>query len=235
MGRILKDIASDTVLTTSLGFKGGTAAYFFYTLPRFSVDLDFDLLDGDESRFTIIQERIANILKEYGSVLESRTKRFTLFSLLSYGKADHNVKVEINTRMPLADMRSRFEARRHLGLSLFVGKQATLFAGKLAALTDRRETAMRDIYDAWYFAKNFWDIDAELLKSLTGKTIPDHLTDCIALIQTVKDNEILQGLGELLDEREKTWVRAHLRAEAIAMLENYRDSISTTKANASVL
>lgn len=229
MGRILKDIASDATLATILGFKGGTAAYFFYNLPRFSVDLDFDLLESNEAKYPIIQEKVSNILKEYGTILESRTKRFTLFSLLSYGTADHNVKVEINVRLPLSNMRGRFEAKRHLGLSLFVGKQATLFAGKLAALTNRREIAMRDIYDVWYFAKNFWDIDAELLKSMTEKTVPDHLTDCIALIQTVKDNEILQGLGELIDERSKTWVRAHLRVEAIAMLENYRDSIARTE------
>ena len=43
--KILKDIYSDTALGPVLGFKGGTAAYFFYDLPRFSVDLDFDLLD----------------------------------------------------------------------------------------------------------------------------------------------------------------------------------------------
>jgi predicted nucleotidyltransferase component of viral defense system len=27
-----------------LGFKGGTLAYFLYGLPRFSTDLDFDIL-----------------------------------------------------------------------------------------------------------------------------------------------------------------------------------------------
>jgi len=43
--QILKDIYSDTDISPFLGFKGGTAAYLFYDLPRFSVDLDFDLLD----------------------------------------------------------------------------------------------------------------------------------------------------------------------------------------------
>jgi len=225
MGRILKDIASDATLSPLLGFKGGTAAYFFYGLPRFSVDLDFDLLIGGDEKDSFILERIAKIFTAYGTVKDSRKKRWTLFSLLSYGDTDHNVKVEINTRRPLSDMRGRYEAKKHLGISLLVGKQATLFAGKLAALTDRRETAMRDIYDVWYFAKSLWDIDAELLKSMTGKEIPDHLADCENLIRTVKDNEILQGLGELLDERDKVWVREHLRIEAISMLENYRKAM----------
>lgn len=38
---ILKEIYSDPEIRTALGFKGGTAAMFFYDLPRFSVDLVF--------------------------------------------------------------------------------------------------------------------------------------------------------------------------------------------------
>lgn len=45
--RILKDIYSDIELANGLGFKGGTALMFFYDLPRFSVDLDFSLLNPD--------------------------------------------------------------------------------------------------------------------------------------------------------------------------------------------
>ncbi|PIY68912.1 hypothetical protein COY90_03420, partial [Candidatus Roizmanbacteria bacterium CG_4_10_14_0_8_um_filter_39_9] len=41
---ILLDIYKDDVLSPVLGFKGGTAALFFYHLPRFSVDLNFDLI-----------------------------------------------------------------------------------------------------------------------------------------------------------------------------------------------
>ena len=42
--KILKDIYTDATISPILGFKGGTAATFFYDLDRFSVDLDFDLL-----------------------------------------------------------------------------------------------------------------------------------------------------------------------------------------------
>ena len=48
MGRILKDIYADIAISPLLGFKGGTCAYFFYGLPRFSVDLDFDLLAASD-------------------------------------------------------------------------------------------------------------------------------------------------------------------------------------------
>ncbi|MFZ8803249.1 MAG: nucleotidyl transferase AbiEii/AbiGii toxin family protein [Candidatus Calescibacterium sp.] len=45
---ILKDIYSDATISPSLGFKGETALHLFYNLPRFSIDLDFDLLDEEK-------------------------------------------------------------------------------------------------------------------------------------------------------------------------------------------
>ena len=49
---ILKDVFRDASLAPFLGFKGGTAAMLFYELPRFSVDLDFDLLDVPDERLS---------------------------------------------------------------------------------------------------------------------------------------------------------------------------------------
>jgi len=50
MLNILADISSNPLLSVNLGFKGGTCAYFLYGLNRFSVDLDFDLLDAGKKR-----------------------------------------------------------------------------------------------------------------------------------------------------------------------------------------
>ena len=49
--RILKDMYTDNTLGPVLGFKGGTAALLFYDLSRFSVDLDFDLLDPEKEDY----------------------------------------------------------------------------------------------------------------------------------------------------------------------------------------
>jgi predicted nucleotidyltransferase component of viral defense system len=42
--QILKDIYNNVTISSLLGFKGGTALMLFYDLPRFSVDLGFNLL-----------------------------------------------------------------------------------------------------------------------------------------------------------------------------------------------
>ncbi|PIR78591.1 MAG: hypothetical protein COU28_00860 [Candidatus Magasanikbacteria bacterium CG10_big_fil_rev_8_21_14_0_10_36_16] len=223
MGQILRDIYSDTSISSLLGFKGGTCAYFFYNLPRFSVDLDFDLFQNDEDTQNIIYEKIDNLLGAYGEIKDSYIKRNTIFFLLSYGDTDHNVKIEVNVRVFMPEIKDHYEIKEYLGISMFVGKKDYLFASKLAALIDRKMLAMRDVYDIWFFAKNNWDINVEVLKIRTGKSVREYLVDCVKVIESIKDNEILRGLAELLpDEKTKTWVKTSLRKETVFLLKNYQ-------------
>ncbi|HBV58092.1 MAG TPA: hypothetical protein DEB73_02420 [Candidatus Magasanikbacteria bacterium] len=220
MGQILRDIYTDVSISSLIGFKGGTCAYFFYGLPRFSVDLDFDLFSTDEATQKLVFKKVGSMLKKYGEIKDNYIKRNTIFFLLSYGDADHNIKVEVNIRILMPDIREHYDMKEYLGISMLVGKKDYLFASKLSALTLRSETAMRDIYDIWYFAKSNWDINADVIKARTNKTIKEHLADCIPVIEEVKDNQILQGLGELLNEKEKAWIKTHLRKEAVFLLKN---------------
>ena len=199
MGRILKDIYTDTTISPLLGFKGGTCAYFFYGLPRFSVDLDFDLLSASEVNQKTVSEKIIAILSKYGQIKDQHIKRFTVFALLSYGDEDHNIKVEINVRKLVENIKDCYEMKEYLGISMFVAKKDYLFAGKLSALTLRNETAMRDIFDIHYFAKNNWDINAEVVKNFTNKNVKEYLSDCVVFIEKEKNNHNLHGLGELID------------------------------------
>lgn len=221
MGQILKDIYTDIAISSLLGFKGGTAAYFFYGLPRFSVDLDFDLLSFGDKNKQLIFDKIKAILEKYGKVKDNYVKLNTIFALLSYGDDDHNVKIEISTRESAFDIRTCYELKEYLGISMLAAEKDCLFAGKLAALTLRRELAMRDVYDIYFFAKNSWDINSAIIQERTGKNTKDYLPDCIAAIEKIKDNYILQGLGELISEKEKVWVKQNLKNEAIFMLKNY--------------
>lgn len=229
MGQILREIYTNVSIAPLFGFKGGTCAYFFYGLPRFSVDLDFDLFPTSEEAQNLVFETIKKILEEHGEIKDSHVKRNTIFFLLSYGRADHNIKVEVNMRTGIPNIQEHYELKEYLGISMFVGKKGYLFASKLAAFTSRSETAMRDIYDIWYFGKNNWNIDVEVLRVRTNKTAAEHLTDCVTLVEQVKDNEILQGLGELINERDKIWVKNNLRKEAVFVLKNYISVLTTAE------
>lgn len=225
MGQILKDIYSDIAIAPFLGFKGGTCAYFFYGLPRFSVDLDFDLMAGEESSQEAVFKKTKKILRKYGSVKDGFIKRNTIFALLSYGNAEHNIKIEISTRLIAPNIEDYYEFKEYLGISMPVAKKEYLFSGKLAALVSRKITAARDIYDIYYFAKNNWDIDRKSLRILTGKNIRDCLKQCVSIIEKIPENQILQGIGELLDEKEKNWVKKNLKSEVVFLLKNYSSAL----------
>ncbi len=170
----------------------------------------------------MVLEKVVAILQKYCVINDSRIKRFTVFALLSYGDDDHNIKVEINVRTLVLNIKESYEIRKYLGISMFVAKKDYLFGGKLAALTLRSETAMRDVYDIHYFAKNHWDINTEVIRKLTGKSVKEYLADCIAFVEKVKDNRLLHGLGELLlGEKEKAWIRSNLKSDTVFLLKNY--------------
>src|SRR3989338_9546559 len=94
--QILKDIASDLEISPVLGFKGGTAALIFYGLNRFSVDLDFDLIDT--SKEDVVFVKVKEIISHYGIIKEAHKKRFNLVFVVSYEEGMQSIKVEINRR-----------------------------------------------------------------------------------------------------------------------------------------
>jgi len=217
MTQILKEIYSDIEISSSFGFKGGTCGYFFYNLPRFSVDLDFDLIEPDRANKQLIFDKIENILKKFGIIKEKQIKKWTIFFLLSYGDEDHNIKIEISTRKN----NNKYEQKEYLGISMLSAKKETLFANKLAALTERKSAAMRDVYDVYYFAKNRWDIDEEALRFWTGKNIKEQLKKSIEMVEKINNRDILQGLGEVLSEKDKNWAKKNLKQETLFLLKNY--------------
>ena len=211
--QILKDIYSDIEISSGLGFKGGTAIYLFYDLNRFSVDLDFDLLDGGKA--DIVSGRLKSILKEYGEIKDFFNKKFTIFFLLSYGKKEHNIKIEINKR----DFGSKYEIKNYLGISIQTMAIEDMAAHKLAALLDRKSVANRDIFDIWFFLKNNFDINEIIIKTRTGLKLKEYLNKCIKFLEKYNDKYILQGIGELIDEKQKVWVKTKLKSEVIFLLK----------------
>ena len=212
---ILREIYSDTLLRNSLGFKGGTAALLFYGLPRFSVDLDFDLLN--EKNQEEIFQRLKQLLPQFGAVKEARIKHFTLFFLLNYQKGERNLKIEISKRPIKAD----FGPKNFLGISMLVAGKENMATSKLSALLTRKKFASRDLFDLWFFLDNRWQINEKSLKEKTGLTLKAALKKAQAKTKGVKDTDILQGLGELLDNKQKVWAKEKLKEELLFQLKLY--------------
>ena len=214
MIQILKEIYSDIEISSLLGFKGGTAAFLFYGLSRFSVDLDFDLLDISDEKQQILFGKMEKILLKYGEITDSQKKHFTIFFSLSYEKGQQQIKVEINLRKTGAS----YEVRNYLGISMLVADKKSMLAGKLIALLRRKEFAARDVFDAYFFLQNNWDIEENVLAAYEMGSKIDCLEKCIALVENIPDNKLLFGLGELIDEKQKAWVKNDLKKDTIFLL-----------------
>jgi len=225
MTQILKDVYSDAGLAPLLGFNGGTAAYFLFGLPRFSVDLDFDLLDDSEASRTLVFERVGTIIGNYGEVKDAQAKRWTIFFAVSYEAGEHQIKVEINTRKTGAT----YGLRNYLGLPLLVTTKESMFAAKLVALMGRKTFVGRDLYDVYYFLKERWNIDPAVLQSYGFPSVLEYLSECVAFVEKVPDNELLAGLGELVDEEEKSFIRKKLKAETSFLLRAYMKAYEETR------
>jgi len=211
--QILKDIYSDTTISPFLGLKGGTAAWMFYGLDRFSVDLDFDLID--ESQEEVVFDRVINIAAKYGVLKETYKKRFNLFILLSYEDKARHVKVEINRRQ----FGSRYEIRTYLGVSMQVMVIEDMFAHKLMAMYERIGKTSRDIYDVWFFLKSRYPISKQIVENRSEMSFDHLVKKCIDVLEEMEDRHILDGVGEFLTTSQKDWAKAKLREETIALLK----------------
>lgn len=211
--KILKDIYTDSTIGPVLGFKGGTAAYLFYNLTRFSVDLDFDLLEPEKEGYVF--EKIEGIIPAYGKIKTKKKKYYTLFFELSYADKDQNIKVEINRR----NFGSRYEVLNYYGISMKVMIKEDMFANKITALYERLDRTNRDIYDVWFFLQNNWEINKDLVEKRMEMTFKEFLKKCIKKIEKMPERGILSGIGELLDENQKEWVKANLKKDVLFLLK----------------
>ena len=217
MLQILKDVFSDAELANALAFKGGTALMFFYDLPRFSVDLDFNLLDDNKE--DIVYNRMRRILLRYGTIDDEARKFFGPIFVLNYGKDERKLKVEISTRK----FDNHYETKNLMGIEMRVLTKPDMFAHKLCALLDRNEVTGRDVFDCWFFLQSQTPINAAIVESRMGVPLHEHLQCCIDTLEKVSDKTVMNGLGELTDGDIKKFAKTKLRKETISLLSFFKE------------
>ena len=214
---ILKDLYSDIELATALGFKGGTAHMLFYGLPRFSVDLDFNLLNQDKS--VTVFNKIRSILLNYGTIKDEAEKHFGLLVVLDYDAHERNLKIEISNR----EYPDSYEIKNYLGISMKVMVKQDLFAHKLCALLDRNILTNRDIFDIYHFMNQKTPVNKKIVEIRMGKEFKEYLDLCIARIEKINARTLLSGLGELVNPDLEDFVRTKLKTETIQLLKIYQE------------
>lgn len=216
LNNIIKDVYGNRFLAPILGFKGGTLCYLLYGTPRFSTDLDFNLLDPKQKEKVF--KRFKKVLSKYGEIKESWMKKNTIFFLLSYREKLQNVKVEISMR----DFGNNYEIINYFGLPVLIMKKENIFAHKLVALSERKKIAHRDLFDIHFFLEGNWPLNEEIIKMRTNKSLKEYLKYLIRFIKkNVSEKNILAGLGEILDKKQKSFVKVNLKKETLFLLNVY--------------
>lgn len=216
MLQILKDVFSDAELADYLAFKGGTATMFFYGLPRFSVDLDFNLLDAGKEKE--VYAKVKRILLKYGSIHDEALKFYGAVFVLDYGQGERKLKVEISNRQ----YDNHYEIKNLLGIDMKVMVKSDMFAHKLCALLDRNEITGRDVFDCWFFLNTQTPINANIVENRMGMNLPEYIQRCIDTLEQVSDKTIMNGLGELTDGETKKFAKTKLRKETMSLLAFFK-------------
>ena len=155
---------------------------------------------------------------KHGTIHDEAKKFYGIICVLDYGMRERKLKVEISNR----DFNDSYEIKNLLGVNMQVMVAPDMFAHKLCAVLDRSSITNRDIYDCWFFMNNKTPVNKSIIETRMGMPYSDYLQKCIDALEEMSDKGMLNGLGELMDEDLKKFVRTQLRTETITLLKFYK-------------
>lgn len=164
-------------------------------------------------------EKVRTILLKYGGIHDEAMKFYGPVIVLNYGYGERRLKVEISNRQ----WNDQYEIKNLLGIEMKVMDAPHMFAHKLCALLDRSEITSRDIFDSWFFMQRRTLLSKSTVENRMQIPLDRYLQNCIDLLETVQDRKLLFGLGELMDDEMKHFVRTKLRIETISLLRLYKE------------
>ena len=224
MYKLLDALLANPLTATSLYFKGGTCAAMLGYLDRFSVDLDFDLLDT--SQRDTLRDEIHKIVDKLGFEIKDESKNHLQF-FLKY----RDVENQRNTlKLEISDIVSKENVYKKLHLielDRYCQAQTieTMFANKLVALKARWEEgksiAARDLYDIYYFFNQGHNINSKVIEDLRSKSLQDYSLELVDFIQIhITDKLLLEDLNPLMDATKLKKILPHIKDQTILALKS---------------
>lgn len=224
---VLRAIYGDPLLDGNLYFKGGTALYLFYDLPRFSTDLDFDLNPSCANPDEVFV-RLREVILRFGELRDEKKKYYGWIYVVRYEKFQRLLKVEISTRggeeienrnqktAPQSD-EGICDLKNLFGVDVKVLPLDKLCAQKLCALYGRIKA--RDLFDAYFILMNGLPIDTATITTTTGKTLPQFWKALAKKVKTdFNKRNVLYELGEMIEPNKRAWVRDALQRDTLKLL-----------------
>lgn len=179
--------------------------------------MDCNLLTPDKSN--VLFKKVREIVLKHGKIRDEAEKHFGLLLVLDYGQQERNLKIEISNR----EFPDRYEIKHFLGIAMKVMVKSDMFAHKLCALLDRSILTNRAVFDVYYFLNQKTPVNKLIVEERMKMQLEAYLDKCISRIEEIPPKSLLNGIGELLDNNMKVFVRSKLKAETLQMLKLYRE------------
>lgn len=223
MYRLLSAILSDVELAKVLVFKGGTCAVLRGWLNRFSIDLDFDLLE--KTALQQYRQKLHKLFNELNfSIKDESQKHLQFFLKYPVTKDSRNtLKLEINDDVSPFNEKE-IVTLNEINLTAITQTQSTMVANKLVASMNRYlqhgTIAGRDFYDLHFFLTKGFDIKKEIVEERTDLIFDVYIKKLIKFINTnVTDTILYEDLNPLLPQIKLKQSVKNLRKELLWMLE----------------
>jgi predicted nucleotidyltransferase component of viral defense system len=221
--RLLTEIVDNRILSQALIFKGGTCATMLGFLDRFSVDLDFDLVDPKNEQ--LVRRELHEIFENLGLSIKDESKKVPQF-FLGYPVPKQNqrntLKLDI---LPHPPKLNKYAPQFLVEIDRMANCQTieTMFANKLVALMDRHEKnttiAGRDVYDIHHFFLSGYEYNQEVITERTGLTTTDFLMKLSSFIEKYITQSLLErDLNALLPLDTFRQTVKHLKQETLDFL-----------------
>ncbi len=224
MYRLLGKLLDNSLVSNKIYFKGGTCASMLGWLDRFSVDLDFDLLD--KSKKEDLRKEIHKIIKELGFEIKDESQKHLQFFLKyrDVEKERNTLKLEIVDIVSKANIYKKFyldEIDRYCQAQTI----ETMFANKLVALKARWEEgksiAGKDVYDMHYFFNQGFDINEGVIKDLRGKSLEEYVRELSSFIEEeINEKMLMRDLNPVMDIKKLKSVLPGMKKEVLIALKS---------------
>jgi predicted nucleotidyltransferase component of viral defense system len=228
LNRLLIEIADMPVFAHNLAFKGGTCASMLGYLDRFSVDLDFDVLNGADEG--VLRTEFHKLFEYMGLTLTRELDKALFFQLRypSETSKRNTMKVSANSLKVKAN---QYKVQYFPEIDRLINSQTveTMFANKLVAVTDRykqhRTIAGRDIYDIHYFLIHGHKYEPAVITERTGLALHDYIKKLIEFIRDqVTQTLIDEDLNTLLPIKKFQQIRKILIPETLSLLSREQEA-----------
>jgi predicted nucleotidyltransferase component of viral defense system len=184
-----------------IAFKGGTALKLFYGLPRYSEDVDYDMLPGGSG------EELLNILdrlfkRHKWEITDQALKYYTLLFELRFAGIDRNfrLKIEISTRKKHLD--TSIQSLR--GVPVLILQPSFLMTEKLITFLEKE--AGRDIFDAWFILNGSYQLNQPMIEEAFGNERKFYQT-ILKKIEKADQKAISRDTGKLIGPDQRNWVK----------------------------